>query len=104
MIVEERIYTLHPGKVPELVRLYGEEGLALQQRHLGKFIGYFTTETGNLNQIVFMWGFESLDDRAQRRERMAQDPDWQRYLAKVTPLLLSQENRILKPTSFSPIR
>jgi len=51
-----------------------------------------------------MWGFESLDDRALRRERMAQDRDWQRYLTKVTPLLLSQENRILKPTSFSPIR
>ena len=104
MIVEERIYTLHPGKVAEMVRLYGEEGLALQERYLGKFIGYFTTETGNLNQVVFMWGFESLDDRAARRERMAQDPAWQRYLAKVTPLLLSQENRILRPTSFSPIR
>jgi len=26
--------------------LYGEEGLALQQRYLGKFIGYFSTETG----------------------------------------------------------
>ena len=56
MIVEERVYTLHAGKVPEMVRLYGEEGLALQQRHLGEFIGYFSTETGNLNQVVFMWG------------------------------------------------
>ena len=104
MIVEERIYTLHPGKVPEMVRLYGEEGLPLQQRHLGKFIGYFTTESGNLNQVVFMWGFDSLDDRAARRARMAQDPEWQRYLARVVPLLVSQENRILTPASFSPIR
>ncbi|MCG6873546.1 MAG: NIPSNAP family protein [Betaproteobacteria bacterium] len=104
MIVEERIYTLQPGKVPEMVRLYGEEGLPLQQRHLGKFIGYFTTESGNLNQVVFMWGFDSLDDRAARRARMAQDPEWQRYLARVVPLLVSQENRILTPASFSPIR
>ena len=104
MIVEQRIYTLHPGKVPEMVRLYGEEGLALQQRHLGKFIGYFTTESGNLNQVVFMWGFDSLDDRAARRDRMAKDPDWQRYLQKVVPLLVSQENRILTPAPFSPIR
>lgn len=104
MIVEERIYTLHPGKVAEMVRLYGEEGLALQQRHLGKFIGYFTSETGNLNQIVFMWGYESLDDRAARRDRLAQDPEWHRYLEKVVALLVTQENRILKPTSFSPIR
>jgi hypothetical protein len=35
---------------------------------------------------------------------MAKDPRWQDYLRKVQPLLLSQENRILKPASFSPIR
>jgi len=104
MIVEERVYTLHAGKVPEMVRLYGEEGLPLQEAYLGKFIGYFSTETGNLNQVVFMWGYESLDDRAARRGRMAQDPKWQAYLKRVQPLILTQENRILKPASFSPIR
>jgi hypothetical protein len=104
MIVEERIYTLVPGKVSEMVKLYGEEGLALQQRYLGKFIGYFSTETGNLNQVVFMWGYDSLDDRAARRERLAQDPEWQRYLQKAVQLILTQENRILKPAPFSPIR
>ena len=104
MIVEERIYTLHPGKVSEMVKLYGEEGLPLQQRYLGKFIGYFSTETGNLNQVVFMWAYDSLDDRATRRERMAQDPEWQGYLKKVIPLIATQENRILKPAPFSPIR
>jgi hypothetical protein len=35
---------------------------------------------------------------------MAQDPRWQAYLRKVQPLLLSQENRFLRPTAFSPIR
>ncbi len=104
MIVEERIYTLHAGKVPDMVKLYGEEGLPLQEAYLGKFIGYFSTETGNLNQVVFMWGYESLDDRTARRDRLAKDPAWQAYLKKVQPLILAQENRILKPASFSPIR
>ena len=104
MIVEERIYTLQPGKVPEMVRLYGEEGLPLQQKYLGRFIGYFTAETGNVNQVVFLWGYDSLDDRAARRARLAGDPAWQAYLKKVVPLLVKQENRILKPTAFSPIR
>ena len=104
MIVEERIYTLHPGKVPEMVKLYGEEGLALQQKYLGKFLGYFTCETGNLNQVVFLWGYDSVDDRAERRERMARDPEWQAYLKKVVPLLQKQENKLLRPTAFSPIR
>lgn len=104
MIVEQRTYTLHPGKVAEMVRLYGGEGLALQQKHLGRFIGYFTAETGNLNQVVFLWGFDSVDDRAARRARMAQDPAWQAYLQKVLPLIVTQENRLLAPTDFSPIR
>ena len=104
MIVEERIYTLHPGKVAEMIKLYGEEGLAFQQRYLGKFLGYFSTETGNLNQVVFLWGYDSLEDRAARRERMALDPGWQAYLKKVVPLIMTQENRILKPAPFSPIR
>lgn len=104
MIVEERIYTLHPGKVPEMVKLYGEEGLALQQKYLGKFLGYFTCETGNLNQVVFLWGYDSVNDRAERRDRMAKDPEWQAYLKKVAPLLQKQENKLLRPTAFSPIR
>jgi hypothetical protein len=104
MIVEQRTYTLHPGKVAEMVRLYGSEGLALQQKHLGRFLGYFTSETGNLNQVVFMWGFDSVDDRAARRARMAQDPAWQAYLQKVLPLIVTQENRLMTPTDFSPIR
>ena len=104
MIVEQRTYTLHPGKVAEMVRLYGSEGLALQQKHLGRFLGYFTSETGNLNQVVFMWGFDSVDDRAALRARMAQDPAWQAYLQKVLPLIVTQENRLMTPTDFSPIR
>ena len=44
MIVEQRTYTLHPGKVAEMVRLYGGEGLALQQKYLGRFLGYFTAD------------------------------------------------------------
>src|SRR5512134_2434538 len=104
MIVEQRTYTLYPGKVAEMVRLYGSEGLALQQKHLGRFLGYFTSETGNLNQVVFLWGFDSVDDRAARRARMAQDPAWQAYLQKVLPLIITQESRFLTPTDFSPIR
>ena len=35
---------------------------------------------------------------------MAQDPEWKRYLQKLTQLIVTQENRILRPAPFSPIR
>jgi hypothetical protein len=104
MIVEERIYTLYPGKVPEFVRLYKAEGMAIQTRILGRMVGWFTSEIGPLNQIVHMWGYDSFEERLRRRAEMAADPGWQAYVAKVQPLLLHMENKILIPTEFSPIR
>ena len=46
MIVEERTYHVFTGKLPEVVRLYAEEGTQLQQEHLGNLIGAFTGDIG----------------------------------------------------------
>ncbi len=27
-------------------------------KHLGNLVGYFTTEVGNVNEIVHIWGYE----------------------------------------------
>ena len=43
MIVEQRDYHVVTGKLPELVRLYAEEGIAIQREVLGGFLGAFTT-------------------------------------------------------------
>ena len=65
---------------------------------------YFTTEIGPLNQIIHMWGYDSFEERSKRRAQMQADPGWKAYVAKVQPLLHTQETKILNPTSFSPIR
>jgi hypothetical protein len=102
MIVEERIYTAIPGKAQEYVRRYQEEGLAIQRPILGNLLGYFTSEIGTLNQIVHLWAYQDLADRAARRAKLLSDPRWKAYSATVVPLLLSQENKILVPAPFSP--
>lgn len=104
MIVEMRTYTLTPGKVGDFLRTYENEGLSIQKRILGNLIGYFTTEIGNVNQIVHMWGYESLDERARRRAQLVADEGWKAYLAKNLPLIQNMETKILLPTSFSPIK
>lgn len=104
MIVEERDYRVKAGKLGRFVGLYEKHGLPIQLELLGKFLGYFTTEIGELNHVVALWGYESLDDRQQRRDRMMADPRWQEYLKMVDGLLDVQNTRLLKPTSFSPIK
>ena len=52
MIVEQRDYHVFTGKLVELVRLYEEEGIALQQEFLGGLIGVFTTDIGSSSAIA----------------------------------------------------
>ena len=105
MIVDHRTYTLHPGKMKEYVERYEREGKEVQTRHLGQPVGWYTsTDIGALNQVVHLWAYESLEDRARRRAAMAADPEWLAFLAKQTPLIQHQENKILSPAVFAPAK
>ena len=100
MFVEERIYTFHPGKLPEYLRLYTEEGMAIQTRYLPAMVGYYTSEIGTLNLLIHMWGYEDLKQRSELRAKMQADPAWQAYVKKIQPLIQHQESRILNPAPF----
>ncbi len=103
MIIEQRDYHIHTGKLKEVVRLFETEGIPIQKEILGNMIGWFTVEIGSLSTTVSMWGYEDFADRERRRAAMAADPRWPVFLAKVHPLIESQQNRILVPAPFSPI-
>jgi hypothetical protein len=104
VIVEERTYQVIAGKLPEVLKLYEEEGIGLQQEYLGNLLGWFTVDVGELSSVVSLWGYESYADREERRARLQSDARWKSFLARLQPLLHTQWNRIMVPTSFSPIR
>jgi len=103
MIIDERIYTLHPGKTAEYLKLYEAKGMPVQVRVLGNMLGYFQTEFGPLNQIIHLWGYKSFEDRQERRAKLFKEDEWKAYLKEMRPLLRSQENKLLIPAPFSPI-
>ena len=103
MIVEERCYTVKPGTVHVYYQDY-PRGLEIQTRILGNLIGYFHSEIGELNQIVHLWGYESLAERERRRAQLAADSEWQEYLKQSPDIIVKMETRILVPAPFSPIR
>ena len=106
MLIEERCYVLHAEHTPAMYfEAYRQSGaLDLQMKTLGKLLGYFVTEIGELNAIVHLWGYDSFEDRARRRALLAAEPVWQDYLVTIRPMLKSMNNRLLTPTDFSPIR
>lgn len=105
MLVEERCYVLRmPYGVQDYLALYEAEGLDIQRAILGHMLGYFHTEVGQLNTMVHLWSYDSFEERSARRSALAADPAWQRYLSRIRPMIESMSNRLLVPTSFSPIR
>src|SRR3954451_14082176 len=105
MIFDLRIYTLHPHKAAEWLKVYEQHAYALQVKYLGKPLLFSTTDVGPLTQAIHIWKYESQSEREAKRGAMAKDPEWQAYLKKSAEVaaIISQENRILKSTSFSPL-
>jgi hypothetical protein len=100
MYVEERMYTLQVGKAPEYFKHYAESGMAVQLRHLPHMVGYYVTEVGPQNMVIHLWAYDDLDQREKCRAALSADPDWQAYLPKIRPLILSQDTRIMKCAPF----
>jgi NIPSNAP len=104
VIVEQRDYHVFTGKLNELVALYETEGIALQRSYLENLLGVFTTDIGALSTYTSLWGYGSFAEREERRSKLQADERWKAFLGKIQPLIHTQQNRILIPTSFSPIR
>jgi hypothetical protein len=104
VIVEQRDYHVYTGKLPELLSLYETEGIPLQQEILGGLVGVFTTDVGALSTYTTLWRYDSYAEREEKRARLQADSRWQEFLRRVQPLMHTQQNRILVPTSFSPLR
>lgn len=100
MWVEERCYRVHPGDVHTYLSLYETVGMKVQLQYLPLMLGYYSSELGDLNEIVHLWGHTSLDAREANRQRMRADPAFKAYWAQVRPLIQQQRTRILRPAPF----
>jgi hypothetical protein len=90
-------------KLNELVRLYETEGIELQKSYLGNLVGAFTTDVGALSTYTTIWAYDNFAEREERRAKLQADDAWKAFLAKIQPLIHTQQNRILVPTAFSPL-
>ena len=98
MINELRIYTLKAGSAPEVAKNSGTVARAIRGDNYGKLEGYWLTEIGALNQVVHMWTYESLNDRARLRAELQKNKRWtEEYIPLIRPYLVRQDIRLLNP-------
>jgi len=103
MIFEHRTYRVQPGKAAEFLKLYEAEGLPLITRY-ARLIGCWTTESGTLNAVLFIWAYDDFGHRSAQRAKLAQDAEWQAFVPKILPYLVHQESYFLNPAPFSPVK
>jgi hypothetical protein len=97
-VYEMRIYTYAAGDIPKLLEAR-EQGLAAREA-LSPVVAYWTSELGALNRFFHTYVYKDLAERSRVRSAMAaarQGPP-----TGVRPI--RQENKLLIPADFSPLR
>jgi hypothetical protein len=101
-VYELRWYRAHVGRAAEWLEMF-KAVLPTRDKYTRR-VGLWQTETGQLNEVVHMWVYKDLNDRAAARSRMAQDPQWQAFIAKSPALLQHMQSIVLVPVAHSPMK
>ncbi len=100
-VYELRWYRTQVGRAGEWLG-YFKDVMPTREKYMRR-VGLWQTEMGPLNEVVHMWVYRDLKDRADSRAALAKDPAWQAFLARAVPLLLHMQAIVLVPTPASPM-
>src|SRR5262245_8027474 len=97
MIYEIRTYGVKVGSVAEVEKRYGE---AYQHRKKqSPLTASHPTDRGPHNEIIHIWGYESLEERARIRAAAAKDANWP---PKIQEFITRMSSEIVVPFPFAP--
>ncbi|MFC2974610.1 NIPSNAP family protein [Azotobacter bryophylli] len=102
-VVDHRIYTIKPRGMAEFLEVFDRLAMPVLLRHLGPPLAFYTSCIGPLNQVVHLWGYDSLDDFERRGLARDRDPDFPEYLQASAHLVIAQETRIIRPVQFKSL-
>lgn len=96
MIYEIRTYQLKVGSLAEVEKRYGE---AYEYRKkYSPLTAFLHTEVGPLNEIIHIWGYKDLAERARIRGEAAKDPNWP---PKIQEFIVNMQSEIVVPFPFT---
>ena len=100
-VYELRYYTLKPGALPEVSKRW--EGAIGERAKMSPVVFAGPVEFGKANGFVHIWAYQSMDHRMAIREEARQKGVWPPP-GGGGDSLFKQENKILLPSSFSPLQ
>jgi hypothetical protein len=99
-VYEMRTYTYAPGDIPKVLEGWAK---AIEARErFSPLAACWTSELGALNKFVHIWVYKDLNERARIREESRRPGGAWPPQTGVRPV--QQENKLLIPAAFSPLR
>ncbi|MGE0254551.1 MAG: NIPSNAP family protein [Alphaproteobacteria bacterium] len=102
-IYEERSYIIRDS-VPAYAAAFEKLALPALQSVGNTLVGFFSVDTGEINQVVHIWRWPSLDARLAAQAKLAGNADWAAYRKENGPRVLQQDTRLMQPVDFSPMQ
>jgi hypothetical protein len=78
---EMRTYTVHEGKMPDLIQRFQNHTRALFTKHGIENVAYFLSEEEPQKKLTFILGYPSASERDIRWNNFANDPEWKAVAA-----------------------
>lgn len=97
MIFERRAYTMEPGHVPAFDKAQTDRGFDLVKPYMERLVGYFSTESGPVDQVVHIYRYDSLDDWNVRLRGMYGVPELTPYFVNTRKIVRHQVNGFFEP-------
>lgn len=97
-VYELRIYTYRPGTMPEVIRRWAES--VPYREKFSPLAGAWYSDIGTVNRWFHLWPYANLAERDRVRAEASKDPHWP---APTGEFMVSMENKLLLPASFSPL-
>jgi hypothetical protein len=98
-VYEMRTYTHEPGNIPKVLEGWAK---AIDYREtFSPLAACWSSELGGLNKFVHIWVYKDLNERARVRAESRKEGRWPAQTG-VRPI--RQENKLMMPAAFSPVR
>ena len=101
MLYEFRRYSLVPGGIPTYLEAFERIALPLIRKNM-TMLAFWTSDTGELNQVYHLWEFKDARDRIERRAAFQNEPQFrQEFMPIALPLLSGMHSTLLNPVEFA---
>ena len=97
MIFERRAYTMEPGHTEMFDQAQIERGFDLVKPYMERLVGYFSTRSGVVDQVIHFYRYDDLADWELRLRGLYNVPELTPYFVNTRKIVRHQTNAFFEP-------